>query len=301
MSAVLYPPSRPQSIGEVLDAAFRIFRATLFKSLPYSVLATLAGQLQNIYLIVTGRPLHKFGGGDPLWWALYVLGALVGCSLVNAILIRQATIAAGSQPTGSVATLAPGSPVGSPPPSASSSQPAGSVALREGFRKAPAAIAMILLTAAPIALCFVPLAAVPPPYRTWTLLVLGVFATYIIVLLACSWPALVLGQKGFWGSLRYSAHLVRGNWWRTLMIFLVALMMIAVFVVAAGVLGGVLAQFATARDVAVTTAVSAVIVAGSAAIYGPFFISMALASYGDLQARKEGIDLERRIAGVAAG
>jgi hypothetical protein len=160
---------------------------------------------------------------------------------------------------------------------------------------------MILLIAAPIALCFVPLTGVPPPYRTWTLLLLGVFATYVIVLLACSWPALVLGQKGFWGSLRYSAHLVRGNWWRTLMIFLVAVMMIAVFVVAAGVLGGVLAQFATARDVAVTTAVSAVIVAGSAAIYGPFFISMALASYGDLQARKEGIDLERRIAGVAAG
>jgi hypothetical protein len=85
------------------------------------------------------------------------------------------------------------------------------------------------------------------------------------------------------------------------MIFLVAVMMIAVFVVAAGVLGGVLAQFATARDVAVTTAVSAVIVAGSAAIYGPFFISMALALYGDLQARKEGIDLERRIAGAPAG
>jgi hypothetical protein len=275
MSPVLYPPSRPQSIGEVLDSAFRIFRATLLKSLPYSVLATVAGQLQNIYLIVTGRPLHRFGGADPVWWALYVLGAIVGCSLVNAILIRQATIASGLQS-------------------------AGSVALVEGLKKAPAAIAMIVLVAAPVVACFVPLVGVPPPYRSWSLLALGAVASYVVVLLACSWPALVVGRKGFLGSLRYSAHLVRGNWWRTLMIFLVAVMMIAVFVVAAGVLGGVLAQFATARDVAVTTAVSAVIVAASAAIYGPFFISMALALYGDLQARKEGIDLERRIAGAPA-
>ena len=287
MPPVLYPPSRPHSIGEVLDSAFRIFRATLLKSLSYSVLATLAGQLQNIYLIVTGRPLHQFGGGDPLWWALYVLGGIVGCALVNAILIRQAAIASGSQPGASAGTITSG-------------QRPGSAALRQGFRKAPAALAMIILVAAPV-VCLVPVASLPPPYRAWTVLALSVVATYIAVLLACSWPALVVGQKGFWGSLRYSAHLVRGNWWRTLTIFLMAIMMIAVFVVAAGVLGGVLAQFTTARDVAVTTAVSAVIVAGSAAIYGPFFISMALALYGDLQARKEGIDLERRIAGVPAG
>ena len=45
MSLVLYPPARPQSIGEVIDTAFRIFKATLLRSLPYSVLATVAGFL----------------------------------------------------------------------------------------------------------------------------------------------------------------------------------------------------------------------------------------------------------------
>jgi hypothetical protein len=37
------------------------------------------------------------------------------------------------------------------------------------------------------------------------------------------------------------------------------------------------------------------------AIYVPFFTSMALALYGDLEARREGADLQRRIVGAAAG
>src|SRR5882672_4199920 len=117
MSLVLYPPTRPQSIGEVIDTAFRIFKATLLRSLPYSVLATVAGQLQNIYLIATGRTLHRFANTDPGWWLLYLFGAFIGGIFINAILIRQAASASGS-------------------PSV------GSAALVEGLRKTPAAIAM---------------------------------------------------------------------------------------------------------------------------------------------------------------
>jgi hypothetical protein len=42
-------------------------------------------------------------------------------------------------------------------------------------------------------------------------------------------------------------------------------------------------------------------VVASGAIYMPFITAMTLALYGDLQARREGIDLERRIAGAPAG
>src|SRR5262245_52905071 len=117
MLPILYPPTRPQSIGEVLDGAFRIFKVTLLRCLPYGVLATVAGQLQNIYLIVTGRTLRSFANSDPLWWLLYVLGALLGGTLLNAIFVRQATIAAGV-------------------PSV------GSAALREALRKTPASLAL---------------------------------------------------------------------------------------------------------------------------------------------------------------
>jgi hypothetical protein len=276
MPPVLYPPSRPQSIGEVLDSAFRIFQATLLRCLPYSVLATVAGQLQNIYTIVSGRALPRFSNSDPGWWALYVLGVILGFALINAIMLRQAVIASGSQSS-------------------------GASVLAEGFRKVPANTVMGIVVVVLIGVWFLPLIAIPRVYWSWAIVVLSLPAAYLGVLFLCSWPALLVGRRGPLASLRYSAHLVRGNWWRTLMIYLVMLTMIIVLSVTAGLVVGVLTQIVAARDLAVTTAVSAVMVVASGAIYMPFATSMSLALYGDLQARKEGTDLERRIAGAPAG
>src|SRR5690348_11046817 len=104
MHPILYPPPRPQLIGEVLDSAFRIFKSSLLGCLPYGVLATVASQLQSIYLIVTGRTLHSFTNTDPVWWMLYLLGALLSGTLLNVIFIRQAAVARGS-PLGAAIAL----------------------------------------------------------------------------------------------------------------------------------------------------------------------------------------------------
>ncbi len=131
MSPVLYPPSRPQAIGEVLDSAFRIFKATLLKSLPYSVLATVAGQLQNIYTIVTGRALRPFSNSDPGWWTVYLLGAVIGCALINTIIIRQVAVASGAPSVGSAAIM-------------------------QGLRKVSANIAMVIVIDVLVRICFIP-------------------------------------------------------------------------------------------------------------------------------------------------
>lgn len=275
MSSILYPPARPQSIGEVLDSAFRLFQATLVPCLPYGVLATVAGQLQNIYLIVTGRALRSFTNTDPLWWGLYVLGALLAGTLLNAIFIRQAAIASGSRSS-------------------------GSAAFREALRRAPATLGLGLLILALLGACFAPLLAIPRAYWPSTRLALGVLAACVGVFFLCSWPALLVGHKGVIGSLRHSAKLISGNWWRTVMIYAVAATMIIVVSVTAAIVFSILAAFGATRDLAVATAVSAVTVVASGAVYMPFITAMTLALYGDLQARKEGIDLERRIAGVPA-
>ncbi len=275
MSLVLYPPARPQSIGEVIDTAFRIFKATLLRCLPYSVLATVAGQIQNIYLIVTGRTLPAFANTDPAWWVLYLLGAFIGATFVNTILIRQGAVASGSRSV-------------------------GPAALVDGLRNTPAAIVMSLLIVLMVGVCFVPVLAIPRPYRALSFFALGIPALYVGVQFLCSWPALLIGRKGIIGSLRYSASLIRGNWWRTVMVYAVALTMIIVLSVTAGMIVGVLAAFGAARDLAVTTAISAVMVVASGAVYMPFITAMTLSLYGDLQARREGIDLERRIADAPA-
>jgi hypothetical protein len=276
MPPVLYPPTRPQAIGEVLDSAFRIFKATLLKSLPYSVLATVAGQLQSIYVIVTGRDLKPFGNSDPGYWAVYVLGAFLGGVLISAIMIRQAAIASG---TGSTARTA----------------------LIQGLKNAPAVWFMGLLMIVLSGIWFVPVVVIPPAYRSWSIVLLAVPAVYLLVLFVCAWPGRLLDGKGPIESMRYSAHLVRGNWWRTVMVYLVVVTMILVLSITAALVVGVLTQLVAARDLAVATAVSRVMIVAFSAVYTPLVTAMALAVYGDLQARKEGADLERRIADVPAG
>ena len=276
MPSVLYPPSRPQAIGEVLDSAVRIFKVTLLKVLPFSVLATVAGQLQNIYIILSGRNIRPFSNSDPGWWTVYLLGTVVGAALINAIIVRQAAIATGSES-------------------------AGMPALKEGLRNVPAVVLMGIVMAVLVGIWFVPLAVIPAAYRSWSGALLAVPAFYLLVLFLCSWPARLVGHKGPIESLRYSAHLVRGNWWRTVMVYLVVLTMIIVLSVTAGLIVGVLTQLVAARDLAVSTAVSAVMVVASGAVFVPFVSSMSLALYGDLQSRKDGADLERRIAGAPAG
>src|ERR1700761_9073753 len=165
MQPVLYPPPRAQTIGEVLDSTFRIFRVTLLRSVPYGVLAIVAGQLQNIYDIVRGRPLHQFGHGDPVWWTLYALGIFVAYAFINAILLRQGAMISG-QPS------------------------SARTALTQGLRKAPASFAFIPLIGLAIGVCFLPaLIPLPKPVVTTELVILSLPACYVGVLLSCSWTA----------------------------------------------------------------------------------------------------------------
>jgi hypothetical protein len=159
---------------------------------------------------------------------------------------------------------------------------------------------MGLLVVLFVGVCFAPMLAVPRSYHSLSFFALCIPALYVGVFFLCSWPALLIGRKSIIGSLRYSANLIRGNWWRTVMIYTVAVTMIIVLSVTAGMIVGVLAAFGAARDLAVTTAVSAVMVVASGAVYMPFITAMTLSLYGDLQARREGTDLERRIAGAPA-
>jgi hypothetical protein len=275
MSHALYPPPRPQSIGEVLDSAFRIFRASLFGCLPYGALAVVAGQLANIYDLVTGRPLQRFGGGDPTWWVAYALGALLAMALWNATVLRQHTIATG-RPTAAVAEL------------------------REGLLRAPLLFVLGILALLLMAVCVLPALAIPAPYRIVGFIVFGVPALYVAIALSCSWTALLLARKGVLTSMTYSFRLVRGNWWRIVLVYSVGLTMLLVFYALVGVLAGALVPFVGPGDIAVITAVSAVVVVAFGSVGTPFYSAIALAIFGDLQVRKEGIDLERRIAGAVA-
>src|ERR1700740_3196072 len=96
MTHILYPPARPQSVGEILDTGFRIFTRTLVKCLPYAVAAVILRQLPNLYLVARGQGLATLRAlTSPSWLVLDVVGILIGLLLISAILLRQYALATG--------------------------------------------------------------------------------------------------------------------------------------------------------------------------------------------------------------
>lgn len=249
----LYPPSRPQSIGEVLDAGFRLFRATLGHCLPYGALLMIAGELGNLYELLSGRlPSAAFElEHDRTWWIGYGIGLAIMLFLWGALLTRQDALAR-RRPTSMTAELG------------------------ASLRKFPQLLALTLIAWAGI---------------TLGLLLLIAPGLYLAVALAFGAPALFVGgANGPIRALAESLRLVRGEWRRAaLLIVLVILITLA----ADGVLSAILTAASTVIadvDIADRARVASIseivgIIVGS--ITAPFWSAMVLAIYADLVRRAE--------------
>ena len=116
--------------------------------------------------------------------------------------------------------------------------------------------------------------------------------------------AIVLDDKGIIESLKYSHHLVWGNWWRTAVIFTVpVVIIIGLYVLLGIVLSLVMATMAAGAGTFNPSDLSQFswFFFGEAiinAIVYPLFYAMAVAVYHDLKVRKSGGDLEARLAGA---
>jgi hypothetical protein len=245
MSQRLYPPARPQSISEVLDTAFQIFAISLLKTLPYGILTILAGQLGNIYNLATGRPLGPAWPHDAPSGLVYVASLILVPTLWAAMILRERAIAQGEL-NSMGAELAR--------------------ALRTIPTLLPMAIFMAVAVAVGIVLLVVP-------------------GVYLFIALSMAVPALVLERKGPIDAMKFSVHLMRGYWWRTLAIFLVTAVIVMVFYILAVVLVAIAVQFARGADVALVTAAATVLIIALGAFSTPFIAATALAVFGDLQVR----------------
>jgi hypothetical protein len=72
--------------------------------------------------------------------------------------------------------------------------------------------------------------------------------------------------------------------------------MLAVLYVCAGVIAAVVLPLTGNADLARITAVSAVVGVALGSLFVPVFSAISLVLYGDLEARREGTDLQRRMA-----
>lgn len=97
--AGLLPLPRPLMTGEVLDAAFRLFRAGMLRTLPYSALTVLLLEMPTIYTTLFTR--KSIGSDfvvvhyDPI---AYTLMFLLCVPLLGMILLRLNTTANGRKP-----------------------------------------------------------------------------------------------------------------------------------------------------------------------------------------------------------
>lgn len=255
MSSTILPFQRPVSAGEVLDTAFRLFKASLVRCLPLSLAAVVMGQLPTVYTLASGRRPSVSLETDPMDLLLVIVAGLANVLLWGAILLRQHAIAYGR-----ASTL--------------------SADLRRVLSLLVPSLAMALLSVLAIAV---------------GLVLLVVPGLYLAVALLFAYPAMLLDGQSVVGSIRASLNLVRGNWWRTSLVLTVALFAVIVFYAVGSVAGLVLSRLVGGGDVGTVFLVTSVITALIGALFTPFMVALSLAQYDDLKLRRDGIDLAGRI------
>lgn len=258
----------------MLDLAFQIFKATLVGGLPYGICAVVAQQLPNIYALSTGATLRQtLGAGQPVGIGLFVLGVLLALTAWSALLLRQRAIIE-QRPTSIRSELG------------------------DALRRLPSFAAVTLLFLVLVTGPFALLVLVPQQYRGEVRVPLEVLSLYLAILLSSTWPAVLFARLGPFGALRQSIHLVWGNWWRMALFYVVGG---AVVIVVAVLLGALIAAIVSSlgAGIPVMTSVFTEVANVLGAVTAPFAGAMLLATFGDLRVRREGTDLQQRIAGLA--
>jgi hypothetical protein len=284
MPNIAYPPRRPLSVGEVLDLTFQVYRATLVKCLLPAALAVIAGQLTNVYALAKGGSLGRGGGWagfvqtlqginqDPVYWLVYVLATVASLLFYAVVTLRQYALITGRPVAGEFAAA---------------------------LRRAPQLVGVVILVGASVGACLLPALLLSPPGRYLLAGLLLIPASYVAVLLSCAFTVLLLTGSGPVASYARSWRLATGSFWRLSIIYTVVLIVLLVFGTLVGALAAFLAAVLGRGDVALIAATTGVIVVAVTALTIPMYTAALLAVFGDLTARKEGMDLEQRISATA--
>lgn len=256
----LVPFSRPLMTGEVLDAAFRLFRAGLVRTLPYSGLAVLLLELPTLYETF----LRTRASGSSGWDRGAVLGLalLLGVALLGVITLRLQAIARGQRPRfrGEIVTVL--------------------------SRWAPAVIATLAAFGFPLLLAAFA-SFFNPMYGTIILLVLMVPILWPSALFAATLPAFWCDRLGPFAAIAQCVRVSRRRTWRIVGALLATACMVAVFYVLAAILVAMMAPMLGRADLFLLAAVSSMMWLVVGAFGVPFVIAVLIVAYEDLKLRDE--------------
>ncbi len=300
------PIPGPLSIGDIIDRAFRIYRAR-FKPMLLTALALLVplGVLSGILSYFINRPLFEETGTS--LDAMGLLGSTFGSLALSllAILIQGlAELALTFHARAALAdeALEPGQAV---------SSAFGRIGswLGMSILRALAYVGVVAVAVVPSILLAAlagsgdssSAAAAVGLLCLFTIVGLGVFI--LAVILYVRWivatPALVVEELGARGSLGRSWGLTKGKFWRSFGVTLVLVLISLVVLSLPNVVITLLTMAATERTVvwsAVSTALGTVL----SALYVPLSAATYLVLYYDLRVRRENLDLDLRVQQLEA-
>lgn len=261
---------RPRRVGEILDAAIKLYAGNA--RVLMGAVAVVVVPLQLIYGIVL---LSAYGNAHEVATVFSGVGSAPPTP-------AEARARLGAQAIGFVITLVANSLILAACVKALSDsylgqRPGARDSLRFGLRRVPVLMVQMILRYILYALFFV------------ALIIPGI---WLYGALAVSVPALVIERAGPVASLNRSRRLVRGSWWRTAAVILVAMVIMGFgqALISGILIGAALASSSPSLLFAVAIMVLAAIV--SSILLQPFVAAVATVLYYDLRIRREGYDLE---------
>jgi len=255
--------ARPMMTVEVLDAAFRLFRAGIFRCLPYSGLAVLVLELPAVYSTFLFTPGSRaFLGNTQLRWVAYLTVFLLSVVLLGVITLRLHAVAQGVRPR---------------------FRREIGIALK---RLPTAVLATLFAFAYPLAvlIVFPVLDNILPP------------EALVFALVPLLWPVslFVVALPAFWcdglGPFSAFAHAVRLSFrksWRLVGAILTTVVMLMTFNMLPITVAAMLSQFVVRPDLFLVAMLTSIFYLVIGAFGVPFVLSVLIVAYQDLKLRDQ--------------
>jgi hypothetical protein len=259
-------PSAPRSIGGVLDDAISLYRHSFSSVWPLTLTAAVVIGVPSIFLglqlsrSMTGGPTAIFAMmKEPSYWLTYALIVLAYLVVHGALISALDAFAARGQTS-----------LGE--------------ALSAGVSLLPRMLAVSVLLGIML---------------TIGLVLLVVPAIYLWGIYQLSFVALIVERSGISQAFGDSRRLIKGYWWRSAVVITVAIIIVLVLSIAAGVANGVTA--AVIGFGSVTAVISQHIITAVLNVFlFPLLPCFLLTMYYDLKLRHEGGDLAARVDALVA-
>ncbi|HTP40692.1 MAG TPA: hypothetical protein VMI92_14090 [Steroidobacteraceae bacterium] len=260
-------PTAPRSIGGVLDNAIRLFRAVLPRSLPLVIGAVVAMALLGATLTYRMMNLGLPGIAalrafylSPATWLSYLVILAVTVLVYNAIFVIADAVARGAEPSLGAAL---------------------SVASKRWLPSIALSIVLMVIIGIGLVLLVLP-------------------GIWLWGALQFSLVALLIERQGVFASLGTSFRLVKGNWWRSVTIMTVSIIIMYVLVMVLAIAVGILTaslRLSLTGSIILQQVLSALL----NLVLLPFLPTVLLSIYYDLKLRSEGTDLAARLQAIKAG